>query len=121
MEDEEKKKKKSKDEDHSLPTLTLDPPTQEKSNYRCKYDPALDTSLVKKSAGPLWVSFHSTSIGTQNQHCSSNQTQTETHDSNWPTPLHYLLIQPPLLVVQPSSPAYPAHPVPGRPSTRESN
>ncbi|PLW05464.1 hypothetical protein PCANC_28563 [Puccinia coronata f. sp. avenae] len=38
----------------SLPTLTLDPPTQDKSNYRSKYDPALDTSLVKKSAGPLY-------------------------------------------------------------------
>jgi hypothetical protein len=43
----------------SLPTLTLDPPTQDKSNYRSKYDPALDTSLVKKSAGPLWVPFPS--------------------------------------------------------------
>ncbi|KAA1118224.1 histone methyltransferase set1, variant 4 [Puccinia graminis f. sp. tritici] len=61
MEDEEKKRKKKdeeqKDEEQktlSLPTLTLDPPTQDKSNYRCKYDPALDTSLVKKSAGPLY-------------------------------------------------------------------
>lgn len=44
----------------NLPTLTLDPPTQDKSNYRAKYDPALDSSLVKKSAGPLCVSFCST-------------------------------------------------------------
>ncbi|WAQ89298.1 hypothetical protein PtA15_10A722 [Puccinia triticina] len=47
------------DKDHAhhqfdLPPLTLDPPSQDKSNYRCKYDPALDSSLVKKSAGPLY-------------------------------------------------------------------
>ncbi|MBW0465393.1 hypothetical protein O181_005108 [Austropuccinia psidii MF-1] len=35
-------------------TITLDPPTQDKMNYYCKYDPALDTSVVKKSAGPLY-------------------------------------------------------------------
>ncbi|KAH9459613.1 hypothetical protein Pst134EA_019753 [Puccinia striiformis f. sp. tritici] len=37
-----------------LPTVLLDPPSQDKSNYRSKYDPALDSSLVKKSAGPLY-------------------------------------------------------------------
>lgn len=31
-------------------------------NYRCKYDPALDTSVVKKSAGPLFRHFKPTHI-----------------------------------------------------------
>ncbi|CAH7686793.1 expressed protein [Phakopsora pachyrhizi] len=41
----------------ALPSVTLDPLPHEKSNYKCRYDPALDTSVVKKSAGPLYTHF----------------------------------------------------------------
>ncbi|KAH9818354.1 hypothetical protein DFH28DRAFT_960132 [Melampsora americana] len=35
--------------------VVLDTLLKEKMNYRCTYDPALDNSVVKKSAGPQWV------------------------------------------------------------------
>ncbi|KAG0144974.1 hypothetical protein CROQUDRAFT_593852 [Cronartium quercuum f. sp. fusiforme G11] len=40
-----------------LPPVVLDPLLKEKMNYRCTYDPALDSSVVKKSAGPLYRHF----------------------------------------------------------------
>lgn len=40
----------------SYSPVVLDSLLKEKMNYRCTYDPALDTSVVKKSSGPLWVS-----------------------------------------------------------------
>ncbi|POW11040.1 hypothetical protein PSHT_08613 [Puccinia striiformis] len=78
-----------------LPTVLLDPPSQDKSNYRSKYDPALDSSLVKKSAGPLCLPRSlpfSPDIGTPNRCLPSNQTQTETQDLNWPILHHSQLI-----------------------------
>ncbi|KNZ47308.1 histone-lysine N-methyltransferase SETD1 [Puccinia sorghi] len=43
----------------NLPTLTLDPPTQDKSNYRAKYDPALDSSLSILSTNHNMIHIYS--------------------------------------------------------------
>lgn len=41
----------------AFPPVVLDPLLKDKMNYRCMYDPALDNSVVKKSAGPQYRHF----------------------------------------------------------------